>query len=142
MADKTPIPVDMTRAGLAKETGCNIETIRYYEKIGLLPSPVRTENNYRVYNWSDVKRLAFIMRLRELGFTIDRMRDLLTLVDGHEYTCREVHEITLRHIDNVKAKIRDLRKIQKTLSGMAEECSRGTVPDCPVIDVLYGKSLT
>ena len=140
MTAKVRIPVDMTRAGLARETGCNIETIRYYEKISLLPLPVRTENNYRIYNWSDVKRLAFIMRLRELGFTIEGTRDLLTLVDGHEYTCREVHEITLAHIDNVKAKIRDLRKIQKTLTGMVEECSRGAVPDCPVIDVLYGKS--
>jgi MerR family transcriptional regulator, mercuric resistance operon regulatory protein len=129
----------LTRASLAGETGCNIETIRYYEKIGLLPLPKRTENGYRIYNSDDVRRLAFIMRLRELGFTIEQTRGLLTLVDGHDYTCREVHQITLAHIDDIKAKARDLKKIQKTLVGMAEECSRGEVPDCHVIEVLYGE---
>ncbi len=139
MATKTSMPISLTRAGLAGETGCNIETIRYYEKIGLLPTPKRTENGYRVYNWQDVKRLAFILRLRELGFTIEGTRGFLALVDDHDYTCREVHEITLAHIDDVKAKARDLRKIQKILTGMADECSRGEVPDCHVIEALYGE---
>lgn len=130
--------IEVTRKGLADATGCNIETIRYYENIGVLPPATRTASGYRIYGSSDIKRLSFILRLRELGFTLAETRQFLTLVDGHDYTCREVHDITIAHIADVKAKVRDLRKIQKTLTTMAEECSRGEVPDCPVIEVLYG----
>ncbi len=141
MASNLRTPIDMTRAGLAKETGCNKETIRYYETIGLLLPPMRAENGYRVYSWPDVKRLAFILRLRDLGFSIEKTRGLLELVDGHDYTCGEVHQITVAHIKDVQAKVRDLRKILKTLSAMAEECNRGEVPDCPVVEVLFTQSI-
>lgn len=129
--------IEVTRKGLADATGCNIETIRYYENTCLLPPPRRTASGYRIYGAADIKRLSFILRLKNLGFTIAETRQFLELVDDHDYTCGEVHQITEAHINGVKAKIRDLRKIQKTLSVMADECSRGEVPDCPVIDVLY-----
>ena len=132
--------IEVTRKGLADETGCNIETIRYYEKIGVLPPPKRTASGYRVYGSDDIKRLSFIRRLRQLGFTLAEIRQFLELIDGHDYTCREVHARTLIHISDVKIKVRDLRKIQATLSAMAEQCGRGEVPDCPIIDELFGQS--
>lgn len=130
-------PTDLTRKGLAVATGCNLETIRYYENISLMPLPRRTANGYRVYGEEDVKRVSFILRLRDLGFSTADTRGLLTLVDGHDYTCHEVHDITVRHIDEVRERIRDLDNILHTLEAMADECSQGEVPECPVIDNLY-----
>ena len=130
---------DMTRAGLAAATGCNLETIRYYETIRLMPEPRRAGNGYRIYGNDDVKRIAFILRLRDLGFTTAETRGLLDLVDEHDYTCKEVHEITVRHIEDVKDRIHDLRKIQRTLEEMADKCSMGDVPHCAVIENLYGE---
>ena len=127
----------MTRGKLAQATGCNIETIRYYENIALLPEPARTESGYRIYGRDDVKRLGFIRKLRALGFSLDETRGLLTLVDGHDYTCKNVKAIALTHTDGIRAKIVDLRKMEKTLTEMAEACSGGDVPQCPIIDNLY-----
>lgn len=129
---------DLTRKGLAQATGCNIETVRYYEKIALLPVPARSANGYRIYTRDDIKRLGFIRKLRALGFSLDETRGLLTLVDGHDYTCKDVHEIAVNHLDNIHAKIADLRKMEKTLAEMARACSGGDVPQCPIIDDLYG----
>ncbi|MCH8861508.1 MAG: helix-turn-helix domain-containing protein [Proteobacteria bacterium] len=127
----------LTRGKLAAATGCHIETIRYYEKIALLPQPKRAANGYRIYGGDDIKRLGFIRKLRALGFTLDETRGLLTLVDGHDYTCGDVRAIAVAHIDNIRAKIDDLRKMETTLGEMANACSGGDVPDCPIIDDLY-----
>src|SRR3546814_2350116 len=81
---------------LSGRTGVNIETIRYYERIGIMPEPPRSAGRQRVYDSGHIKRLAFIRRSRELGFSLDEVRALLTLVDGGDYTCGEVHEMTLR----------------------------------------------
>ncbi|MDT7040782.1 helix-turn-helix domain-containing protein [Candidatus Nitronereus thalassa] len=122
---------------LSQKTGCHIETIRYYERIGLLPKPLRTEGGRRVYNNEQIKRLGFICRSRELGFSLDEIRTLLRLVDGKKYTCQEVKIITENHLKDVNKKITDLRRLQKTLADISSQCKGGQVPVCPIIDVLF-----
>ncbi|MGE4218976.1 MAG: helix-turn-helix domain-containing protein [Alphaproteobacteria bacterium] len=138
MADHV-IGKGLQRAELARRTGCNLETIRYYEKIGMLPAPPRTAAGYRVYDEDHVSRLCFILRARELGFSIDEIRGLLGLVDSGTQTCAEVKERTERHLANVRAKIADLKRIEKVLASTAAWCSGDEVPDCPVLETLSGK---
>ncbi len=126
----------LQRAALARRTGCNLETIRYYEKIGMMPDPPRTGSGYRVYDESHVSRLRFILRARELGFAIEEIRGLLGLVDGGTQTCAEVKERTERHLSDVRAKIADLKRIEKVLAATAAQCSGEQVPECPVLDAL------
>jgi len=131
----------MTSAGygigtLSTRTGVNIETIRYYERIGLMPAPPRTEGGQRVYDAGHLKRLAFIRRSRELGFSLDDIRALLRLVDGGDYTCGEVHQMTLAHISDIRRKIADLRRMERVLKEMAAKCEGGDVPDCPILEAL------
>ena len=126
---------------LSKHTGCNIETIRYYEKIGLLPTPPRTEGGHRLYAKDYARRLGFIRRSRELGFSLDEIRALLDLADGGEYNCGEVKEITLHHLQSVKDKIRDLKKLERTLATISNECEGGIAPNCPIVEALYGRHL-
>lgn len=126
----------LQRAALARRTGCNLETIRYYEKIGMLPDPPRTASGYRVYDDDHVSRLRFILRSRELGFSIDEIRGLLHLVDGGNQTCAEVKERTERHLIDVRSKIADLRRIERVLSATAAKCSGEEVPQCPILDAL------
>jgi len=126
----------MQRADLAKLTGCNLETIRYDEKIGMMPDPPRTASGYRIYGEDHVSRLRFILRGRELGFSLDEVRGLLALVEGGAQTCAEVKERTERHLADVRAKIADLRRIEKVLTQTAAQCSGDMVPDCPIIEVL------
>ena len=83
---------------LSERSGVNIETIRYYEKIGVMPTPARSAGGYRVYCHEHARRLHFVRRGRELGFSLDELRGLLRLVDGHSYTCREVHDLTIEHM--------------------------------------------
>jgi MerR family mercuric resistance operon transcriptional regulator len=127
----------MSRGALANQTGVNSETIRYYEKIGLMPDPARTGAGHRVYDESHAKRLSFVRRSRELGFALREIRGLLELVDGGDYTCADVRDRTLIHLDDVTTKIRDLQKMQKTLKSMASKCDGGSVPECPIVDALY-----
>ncbi len=135
-------PKPLTRGALSVRTGCNIETIRYYERIGLLPDPPRSKGGHRHYADDHLKRLNFIRRSRELGFTIEEVRGLLGLVDGGSYTCAEVETMTLDHLQNVRAKITDLKTIEKVLTEMVSQCDGGQVPECPVIDVLFGEMKT
>ncbi len=122
---------------LSKYTGCNVETIRYYEKVGLLAAPPRTAGGHRVYGSDHAKRLGFIRRSRELGFSLDEIRALLGLADGSEYNCGKVKEITLHHLQSVKEKIRDLRRLEQTLTAISDECEGGIAPHCPIIEALY-----
>ena len=130
-------PTEISRGALANQTGVNSETIRYYEKIGLMPDPPRSGSGHRVYDESHAKRLSFVRRSRELGFTLREIRELLELVDGGDYTCAEVRNRTLVHLDGVSNKIRDLQKMQRTLRSMASKCDGGSVPECPIVDALY-----
>ena len=122
---------------LAKLARVNFETVRYYENAGLMPKPPRSEGGHRIYDESHTKRLSFIRRCRELGFNLDEIRGLLSLVDGGDYTCAEVLERTEVHIEDIKVKIRDLQKMRRTLMEMAKSCSGRDVPECPIIETLW-----
>lgn len=125
---------------LAKTTGCNKETIRYYEKIGVMFSPPRTEGGHRLYDDTATKRLLFIRRTRELGFSLAQVRQLLALVDDHDYTCAEVRSFTTKHVEEIREKIADLKTIEKSLADMVSRCTGGRAPDCAVIDALFGEN--
>lgn len=127
----------LTRGALSKQSGCNIETIRYYEKIGLLPPPNRSEGGHRRYDDLDQRRLRFILRGRELGFSIEEIRSLMSMATTDNRTCGEIHALTLAHLKSVRAKLQDLTRLEQTLSGIADQCSSDDVPDCPVIDALW-----
>ena len=127
---------EFTIGELSRLTQVKIETIRYYEKIGIMPNPPRSSGGYRMYSTPHLERLSFVRRSRELGFSQPEVRKLLTLVDEHKYTCAEVREMTARHLLTVRNKIKDLRKLQKALANMVSECDGGDIPDCPIVDVL------
>lgn len=122
---------------LSRRTGVNIETIRYYEKSGILPAPPRTEAGHRVYDEEHLKRLSFVRRCRELGFGLDSIREMLRMVDGGDVTCEQVRSIAKDHLDDVRTKIVDLKQMEKTLSGTVSRCEGGEDPDCPIIEALY-----
>jgi len=126
----------LRRGALARKTGCNGETIRYYEKIGLLREPDRTQGGHRVYSVEDQSRLGFILRGRELGFSIEQLRDLLCQVDAGEYTCDEVLALTRRHLYAVREKIAELCKLEIRLVEMTNACEGGRKPSCSIIDLL------
>ncbi|MGB7336454.1 MAG: helix-turn-helix domain-containing protein [Salaquimonas sp.] len=127
---------------MSRETGVNIETIRYYERIGIMPKPDRTEGGNRQYNYDQLKRLFFIKRCRELGFSIEEIRALLQMVDRADFTCGEVHTMTVDHLTTVKKKVADLKRLEKALGAMAAQCGKGDVPACPIIDTLFSVQLS
>jgi MerR family mercuric resistance operon transcriptional regulator len=122
---------------LARESAVNIETIRYYERIGVMPHVARSAGGYRQYTADHLKRLTFIRRGRELGFALDELRTLLRLVDGHAYTCAEVRALTLDHVADIRRKIADLRRLERVMTAISSQCSGKRVPDCPIIDALF-----
>jgi MerR family mercuric resistance operon transcriptional regulator len=122
---------------LSKQSGVNIETIRYYEKIGVMPAPARSAGGYRIYGPDHLKRLSFVRRGRELGFSLEELRGLLRLVDGHAYTCAEVQTLTVKHLAAVRRKIADLRRLERVMAEIAAQCTGNRVPDCPIIDALF-----
>lgn len=121
---------------LSRRTGCNIETIRYYERVALLPAPARSAGRYRLYGEGDVRRLTFIRRARELGFTLDAVRDLLALSDNGGAVCAEVCQVTASHLAEVRAKIADLQAMEHILAEAMERCASGELPGCPIMDAL------
>ena len=121
---------------LSRLTGVNIETIRYYEKIKMLRPPPRTEGGRRIYGPSETRVLAFIRRGRELGFGLEDIRALLALGAPGKASCADVREIAAHHLDNIRAKMADLRKLERLLSKTIAQCSGNRVPDCPVLDIL------
>jgi len=127
----------ITIGKLSKKTGVNIETIRYYEKIGLMPKPYRSEGGNRLYNMEKVKRLAFIKRCRELGFPLNTIREFLRLVDEQSFTCAEIADISQHHLKNIRTMIKDLKKIEAHLKGMLSQCNQDNTPDCAFIDILF-----
>jgi len=128
-------PAAFKIGALSDHTGVNIETIRYYEKIGLLPPPPRAASGHRVYDQGNAKRLMFIRRGRDLGFSLDEVRSLLGLEDKPP-SCAEVHALTARHLAGIREKIAGLKRLERTLSKVAKECDDALTPDCPVIDAL------
>lgn len=121
---------------LAKRTGTKVQTIRYYEQIGIMPEPGRTEGGQRRYGDADLDRLAFIRHARQLGFTLEAIRELLDLSDNPSRSCAEVDVIAHRQLKEVEARIARLETLRKELKRMLRECSRDTVSDCRVLEVL------
>src|SRR6266436_3454480 len=122
---------------LSKHTGTNIETIRYYERVGLLPAPARSPGGYRLYGTDHLKRLNFIRRARTLGFSIGEIRTLLRLADERKRPCAEVRVVAEAHLNDVRAKIGDLKAMERVLKETVARCAKGTGSHCPVIDALY-----
>jgi len=126
---------DFTIGRLSSATGVKIETIRYYEKIGIMPNPPRSSGKQRIYSPTHLARLNFIKRSRDLGFGLDAVRSMLGLNDETP-SCRDVHALTTEHLAEVRQKIADLKRLERTLSEITKECARGDTPDCPIIDAL------
>ncbi len=126
----------MTIGRLAKATGTKTETIRYYERIGLLNPPNRSHGNYRVYGQAELARLSFVRRVRDLGFSLDHVRELLSLSDDRARSCGAVDRLTREHLSAVDRKISDLMALRQELGSLLEQCSRGTIADCRIIDAL------
>ena len=121
---------------LSRLSGVNIETIRYYERIKMLPAPPRTASGRRVFGATDLRFLVFIRRSREMGFSLDEIRALLRLGAPAMASCSEVKEIATRHLEDIRAKLRDLKKLERLLARTVAQCSGKTAPDCPVLDIL------
>ena len=123
---------------LAATCSCPVETIRYFEKIGLLPHPRRSENGYRSYDESHQKWLHFIIRSRALGFTQAEVRCLANIAHQSQPACAEVNDLLEVHIFDVRDKVRDLKRMERALMRLKAKCRDGTLHDCPVIDELMG----
>lgn len=122
---------------LSKATNVKVVTIRYYEQIGLMPVAPRTEGNYRAYKEEHVRRLQFIRRLRDLGFTLEQVRDLLQLASEKDQACAEVDRITSEHLTDVEHKIHDLKKLAAELRRLSRCChGGGLIADCRIIEAL------
>jgi DNA-binding transcriptional MerR regulator len=128
---------------LARLTGVKVPTVRYYEQIGLLPTPPRTDGNRRLYTAADTRRLIFIRHARELGFAIDAIRTLLTLQDDPDQPCAGADTIARVRLREVEQRIAGLQALKIELKRMVEGCSHGHVAECHVIEVLadHGKCL-
>lgn len=120
---------------LGEKTGVNVETIRYYEKIGLLPEPGRTEAGYRQYGEDHLRRLHFIRRGRDLGFSIEAIRELLRLAAHPESPCEDADHMAAEHLAEVERKIEELKRLRDALNEMANCCGH-TVAECRIIDAL------
>ena len=123
---------------LARATGVKAETVRYYERIGLLPAPDRTEGNYRDYGPSDRERLGFIRNARRLGFEIADIRSLLGLGDQPDESCGEVGRIANEHLTAVEEKIALLKRLRSELQRMISQCQGGRIYDCRIMNSLVG----
>jgi Cu(I)-responsive transcriptional regulator len=127
---------DYSIGDLAKTTDTKVETIRYYERIGLLPEPKRTAGNYRSYEAVHLGRLSFIRRARELGFSIDQVRNLLGLADQKDRSCETVDSIAREHLADVDRKIADLKGLRRELNSLIRQCHHGTIAECRILDAL------
>lgn len=121
---------------LARRTGVKVPTIRYYEGVGLLPTPARTEGRQRRFGAEEVARLNFIRHARQLGFEVDDVRELLTLSEQRERSCGEVDAIARRHVENIDRRIGKLVALRAELQRSLDRCAHGTVEECRVIEVL------
>ena len=128
---------------LAERTRTNAPTIRYYEQIGLLPRPDRQEGNQRRYADADVRRLPFIRRCRDFGFSIDQVRALVTLVADRSRSCLEARELAHARLLDVRAKLREFRALEKSIAGFVAQCDAecvgGPGPDCVILDDLSSR---
>jgi len=132
----------ITIGKLAEISESNVPTIRYYEEIGLLPRAQRRMGGHRTYTDADLKRMTFIRRCRDFGFTIEQVRRLVTLAETPERDCVEARDLAQVHLTAVRAKLRELRALEKNLAGFVTacdaECAGGPAADCLIIEDLSG----
>jgi len=121
---------------LARASGTKVETIRYYERIGLLPAPPRTAGNYRDYSAAHASRLFFTRRARHLGFSIEQIRALLDLADQEHQPCEAVDAIAREHLADVKRKIADLASLRRELESLIGQCQHNTIAERRIIEAL------
>jgi MerR family mercuric resistance operon transcriptional regulator len=126
----------LTIGRLSDRTGVNIETIRYYERIGLVPAPPRSSAGHRLYEAAHRQRLIFIRRSRELGFSIDEIHTLLHLARDAGVACVEAEKITVRHLQSIRDKIADLKRQERALAELATACQANERRECPILDTL------
>ena len=126
----------LTIGNLAKATDTKVETIRYYERIGLLPAPARTRGNYRSYSPEQLDRLSFIRRARGLGFSLPQVRALLSLSDQRRRSCEAVDTIARKHLTEVDRKIAGLADLRRELNSIISQCGHGTIAECRIIEAL------
>jgi MerR family transcriptional regulator, mercuric resistance operon regulatory protein len=117
-------------------SGVNIETIRYYERIRMFAPPPRTASGRRVYDSTHLRTVGFIRRSRELGFSLDQIRTLIRLGGPEKATCREVRKIATQHLEDIRAKLNDLKKFERLLAETLMRCSGRAAPECAVLDIL------
>lgn len=130
-------PTPLTIGRLSARAAVNIETVRYYERIGLVPSPPRTEGGHRLYGEPHVKKLIFVRRARELGFTLEEIRALLRLADERPPSCAKARSLATKHLADVRDKIADLKRMERVLTQTVALCEEGDRPDCPLLDALF-----
>lgn len=125
---------------IARQTGCTVPTIRYYEEIGLLPAAPRTEGGQRHYGKSALRRLVFIRRCRDFGFSIDQVRDMVSLVDQPARPCVEVRDIAAVHLEEVRKKLAEFQALESSLANFVESCNTacagGAAVDCTILEDL------
>ncbi|WP_273440620.1 MerR family transcriptional regulator [Sedimenticola selenatireducens] len=126
---------------MARIGNCKVQTIRYYEQIGLLPEPERSAGNQRIYNRAHMNRLGFIRHSRELGFSLDRIKEILALTDDPSHSCETVDQIARRHLLEVESRIKRLQSMRKELKRMIDRCSGNKVADCRIIEALSNHQL-
>jgi len=126
----------LTIGRIAEAAGCKVQTIRYYEQIGLLSPPRRSEGNQRIYDRGAVDRLSFIRHARELGFPLQAVRDLISLADNPEQPCEAADAIAKEQLEGVDRRIKRLQALRRELERMVEQCKGGRIADCRVIEVL------
>ena len=123
---------------ISKLANVNVETLRYYEKIKLMPEPKRKESRYRIYDGSDLKRLKFIVRAKELGFTLKEIKELLNLKIDSTATCGDVKHLAEHKLDDVERRIKDLENIKDVLQNLIHQCNNEEVSTdaCPILEVI------
>ena len=131
---------DISIGELAERAGCTVQIIRHYEKIGLLPDTRRTSGNRRIYSEDQASRLIFIRHSRELGFSLDDIRQLLSFSNQPEQSCEQVDAIAREHLHGVQERLGRLRSMERELKRMVRECCGGKVAECRIIEVLADHS--
>lgn len=129
----------MAIGALASATGTKAVTIRYYERIGLLPQPGRTAANYRSYGNDELKRLTFIRRARSLGLSIGEVRELMAMAEASRRSCESVNSIARDHLAAVDEKLADLSSLRRELAQLVDQCESGSIAECRILEALSRK---
>jgi MerR family transcriptional regulator, mercuric resistance operon regulatory protein len=130
------IKSQLTIGALAQESEVSIDSIRYYERVGIMPKPPRSAGGHRLFANEHKQRLVFIRRARELGFSLDDVRALLGLTGGRRVTCARAKRITEQHIADIRQKAKDLKRLAQVLTQMVAQCRGDESPDCPILETL------